>query len=300
MITTRTVRWSEDPVAVQVAEERLNHPVGRRKTDDQLIMATHIGHVGRLAGPPAGTFGHPIQPIVGPERSLTRGFDDAVRPLLRKPRRLLDPRSWFRGAPAVLPTRYARLHRLVRALQQDQDGTPQCVAYTKKHWELASPIGGGKRRPPAEDYARAKELDGWPGADGTTGWAMLQVAEEQGMVESSWWWTGPDDDEAARDWLLYFGSLWNGADWTEAMFRADPSNGFPDGLLQPGAGPFIYGHETLVLGANTRRKTRTILNSWGRANWGVDGRAEIPEEEFSRLMIEGRGDLVGVIERRAS
>jgi hypothetical protein len=300
----RTTAWREDLDAIATARQVLQHPVGSRTTDEQLIMAANLGTVGRLARSkpfdgksiiPIDAQGRPIVP------SLSKGFDEAIRPRLRKPRRLLDPRTWFRGAAAVLPARVERLHRLPRKLQLDQDGTPQCVAYCKKHWELANPIGGGKRRPPAEDYLLAKQRDGFPGQDGTTGTAMLGVAEDQGIVESSWYYTGPDDLEALHDWLLHWGSLWFGANWTEAMFRASPTQKYPNGLLTCGEGqPFIYGHQTLLLGTNRRRRTLTDLNSWGNANWGVEGRAEIPDAEFARLMdpAEGWGDIIGVVERR--
>lgn len=258
------------------AEEILGHPLGRRQSDDKLAMAAVLGHLGRPRGSTGGGSG-----------SLSQGVDQVIRGrqnLWARARRL------FGAGPAP---RLMRTWRLPRSWQLDQNGTPQCVAYTEEHWRLSLPMVGRARLGPAEMYRRAKLIDGWPGQDGTDASAMLAVCTELGIVESHWWWQSEPDTAAADEWLLNVGPMWLGAWWSESMFRTTAK-----GMIEV-TGELKYGHETLVLGTNRRQKMRLIQNSWGRSNFGVDGRGWIRDEDFNRLMAEG-GDLIGVVEKRAA
>jgi hypothetical protein len=260
------------------AEAKLGHPLGRRKSDPYLARAV-VRSLGRI-----------------PSRPQDASLSEGLRAHGPKKRFELSDffRVWFGGAmPAKRTSRRWYLRRLE---QQDQGPTPHCVAFTQKHWELSVPTITRRGLPTAEMYARAKERDGWPGADGTSASAMLEVCRALGIVHSHWWWTGASDDEAARRWLLDVGPLWFGAGWSESMFRTDQY-----GLVTV-EGPLEYGHETLVIGRtpNFRRlgPAVEIVNSWGLDTWGVMGRGWILEKDFfGRLMPEG-GDLVGVVEQR--
>lgn len=188
----------------------------------------------------------------------------------------------------------SRTWRLYRDWQLDQGSTPQCVAFTKKHWELSLPIANRVGLPPHQFYARCKERDGWPGEEGTSAWAALDVAMEEGLVASHWWWTGITDDDAARTWIQTIGPMWYGVYIPESFFRTDAN-----GIVEV-EGPNLYGHEMLVIGWVKSYKGLgpcfILLNSWGNV-WGVEGRAYITEADFYRLLSEG-GDLVGVVERK--
>lgn len=78
-----------------------------------------------------------------------------------------------------------------------------------------------------------------------------------------------------------------GTSWYSAMFDPD-TNGF----ITPG-GQLAGGHEYLILGANTREKYVTILNSWGDG-WGRKGRAYITFDDFAALLDE-QGDITAPI-----
>jgi hypothetical protein len=280
-------RLDEGATALEMAAaaEELGHPMGRRKADAYLARAV-VRSLGRIPSRPQdASLSEGLRAVgIGVKPS---GWSLAIAKLLHG----------LRLRSATVPPRTSRRWYLRRLEQQDQGPTPHCVAFTQKHWELAVPTITRAGLPTAEMYGRAKQRDGWPGADGTSASAMLEVCQELGIVHSHWWWTGPSDDEAARRWLLDVGPLWFGAGWSESMFRTDQY-----GLVTV-EGPLEYGHETLVIGRtpNFRRlgPAVEIVNSWGLDNWGVMGRGWILEKDFfGRLMPEG-GDLVGVVEQRA-
>lgn len=185
----------------------------------------------------------------------------------------------------TLPT--AKRWRLYRAQQLDQGNTPQCVAYTGKHWEMSLPTYTRSGLAPAELYRRCKQIDPWPGEDGTSADALLQVYRALGKVKSWHWYNG---DRASVDrWLLTRGPLWWGAGWSESMFQTDAS-----GRIEV-TGPLIYGHETLVVGYDRVKRRKEIVNSWGNDRFGIEGRGWIDDDDFWRVTDES-GDLVGVTE----
>ena len=280
-------------VSLDQAIEILGHPLGRRKTDDKLAMAAVLGHLGR----PGMSVPRPDEHSGKHWRSgsLSTGFDHALKRVKHgNGRGLWGKIADIFSSPAL---RTSRRWRLPRAWQLDQNGTPQCVAYTFKHWERSLPIANRRGLEPAENYRRAKAIDGAPNEDGTWAEAMLRVYEEQGLVESSWWWRSPADMPAANEWLLHIGGLAWGAYWPESMFRTVLKEGQETGLIEV-SGDFKYGHETFVIGWNKRQKRKEIVQSWGNDHYGIHGRAWIQDEDFDRLMAAG-GDLVGVVEKRA-
>lgn len=196
------------------------------------------------------------------------------------------------GSGHSLSPRTRRLWKLPRRWQLDQGNTPQCVAFAKKHWELSLPVGHRLgRTTPATDYARMKQLDGYPNEDGTWAEFALVVAEEQGIVGSSWQYGGPGDFDAVTQWLLDVGPMWWGAFWPESMFRTDQ-----DGLIEV-TGKFEWGHETLLIGTDTVKQEDIVLNSWGNDRFGIEGRGRLKWADRKRHFEEG-ADLFGVVERR--
>lgn len=265
---------------MEQAAEILQHPMGNRTTDPQLALAAVLGHLGRRrSGPmPGGRLTEGVKALRR-RQAAEKGLFSLMRHTL------------FGAAPVVIPTK--RTWRMPRAWQLDQGDTPQCVAFAKAHWHLSLPIA--LMHPvPAADYMRAKQLDLHPDEEGTDAAAMLKVALEQGVVDSSWWWRGPADTEAMDEWILTKGPVWFGAYWSESMFRTDPN---ARGRMVV-SGPLLYGHETILIGSDRKAKTRTVLNSWG-TGWGNEGRGILADADFDRMMDEG-GDVVAVIERRAA
>lgn len=269
------------------AEEVLGHPLGRRKTDDKLALAATLGHLGRSR--PSAT---QVQPPLS-SGTLTEGFEHAIR----RQRRAKGIFRRLFGLQDVTPV--SRRWWLPRLWQLDQGQTPQCVAYAFKHCELSRPIAQHNLGlPPAENYRRAKQIDGAPNEDGTYADAMLRVYEAQGLIDSSWWWSGPQDNDAANEWLLRIGGLALGAYWTESMFRTFVRDGQETGLIVV-EGEFRYGHETWTIGYNKKLRRKEIVQSWGNDNYGISGRGYIEDEAWDRLMAAG-GDLVGVLDKRAA
>jgi hypothetical protein len=191
------------------AAEKLGHPM-QRVTDPYLAVAALSGpvaEVGRTHEAKLTGMGRiPSKPPAN--RPLTDGLREARGDegggFLAGIRRL------FRRSGTAPVEMDARTWRLNRNFQLNQGQTPQCVAYTKTHWHLTVPTYTRLREAmsPADFYARCKQIDGWPNADGTTAQAALQVATEEGVVESSWWWTGPQDNDAARTRGQTLGARW--------------------------------------------------------------------------------------------
>ena len=187
-----------------------------------------------------------------------------------------------------VPKSGSRRWMLPRALQEDQGQTPQCVAYTGKHWEKSRPLSTRSGLPAAEIYRRCKLIDGYPNSDGTHARALAKVYRDLGMVESFHWGLG---DRVAHDlWLLLMGTIWKGAYWTRSMFTPMA------GSFLKVTGQAIYGHEVLVIGYHRKIDAYEIVNSWGN-EWGDNGRAYISAPDYWALMANG-GDVVGAVERK--
>lgn len=189
-----------------------------------------------------------------------------------------------RRAP-VLPAR--KRWRLYRNQQLDQGNTPECVTHTGKHWERSLPTYTTTGLTPHELYLRCKAIDPWPGQDGTSADALLQVYRSLGKA-ASWWWYDGNQMDALR-WLLTKGPLWWGASWTESMFRTDAA-----GLITV-TGPRLYGHEVLIIGADMSTRLAEIVQSWGNSRFGIQGRGWIHFDDLFDL-TDRTGDLIGVEE----
>jgi hypothetical protein len=90
--------------------------------------------------------------------------------------------------------------------------------------------------------------------------------------------------------------------WPEDAFRTGP-----DGIIRVADGAsWLYGHEVFLIGRQRNYQRRgphlEIQQSWGRYNYGIDGRAFIPEQTFFDRWMDaqqGWGDLIGVVEKAA-
>lgn len=276
----------------------LNHPFkGQRKTDVQLAQAAIQGHLGLKKG-------GPLQAVY-PARhgSLTDGLREQNIPVRRTGIGLIA------GLFYQLLVQQRRW-RLLRSLQVDQGNTPWCVDATRCHWQLSLPVYGTLTYPLGALYELCKQIDPWPGEDGTSAEFMLTVCQNKELVESSWVWSGPQDNEAALRWLTEVGGLWFGSMWPEDAFRTrqfklPDGTWTTDGVVEVAAdAQWLYGHEVFLIGRqrNYKRMGPHIegVQSWGQDNYGVRGRFWIPERDFFDRWMDparGWGDLYGVVER---
>lgn len=281
-------------------EEKLQHPFrGMRATDTQLARAALTGTLGwRRASR--------VLPRSVDHGSLTDGLQEKNIPV----RRSGIGRAWS----LLLELRQRqRRWRLLRNMQVDQGNTPWCVDATRCHWQLSLPVYGKLFHPLGTFYDLAKQIDPWPGQDGTSAEYMLTVCQQHSLVESAWWWTGPQDNDALIRWLVEVGGIWFGAMWPEDAFRTrqikQPDGTYTtDGVVEvfPDA-KWLYGHEVFLIGRqrNWKRQGPHIegTQSWGKDNYGIEGRFFIPEQDFFDRWMHpdhGWGDAVGVVEQKAA
>lgn len=279
-----------DQATLDQVADILQHPFrGLRATDPQLARAALTGTLGRRRH--LGTI------LASSHGSLTEGLRE--QGVVVHPRSVIERlRSYYRQLAIQSRRWYLR-----RAQQVDQGNTPWCVDATRCHWQLSLPVYGRLSHALGALYEECKKIDPWPGEDGTSAEYMLTVCQERGIVDSSWWYQGPQDADALLRWLTEVGGVWFGASWPEDAFRTRP-----DGVVEVRSdAQWLYGHETYLIGRqrNYRRMGPHIegVQSWGRYNYGIDGRFFIPEQEFfDRWMHpdQGWGDAVGVVEKLAA
>lgn len=174
----------------------------------------------------------------------------------------------------------------------DQLATSRCVAFAWTHWLEDGPLTQRGPTPivdPLALYARAQELDEWPGSDydGTSVRAGAKALQELGLIESYLW---AFDAATIVDAILRVGPVVVGTDWYSGMF--DPDAG---GLLHL-TGGLAGGHAYVLDGANTTTGLVRVKNSWGRA-WGRHGFAALRFDDLDRL-IEADGEACLAVELR--
>jgi C1A family cysteine protease len=196
-----------------------------------------------------------------------------------------DERDFLlRAAPlrAALPPGYSRT---AIGPILDQGMTSQCVAYTsstiKMHQEFRQHRRYYDFNEP-ELYARCKEIDGFPGEQGTTNRAALSIMRNRGMqakrteaLPTHLFKIGDYVRLSTLDeikqavyglGLVILGIEIDSRWYTEAD---DGQLGEPNDDMQG-------GHDIAVIGWNDgRRKSLKIKNSWGR-DWGYNGIGWLP------------------------
>jgi hypothetical protein len=172
----------------------------------------------------------------------------------------------------------------------DQGQTPQCVAFTGKHWEISSPTCYTAGLDPAETYRLCKERDGYPDLDGTDAHALLRVYQERGRVKNYYWYDG--DIEELKLWVLTDSGFWLGVYLSESFFEPDE-----EGFVNVGEPDMRLGHEMFVKGYNRFHDKWKIANSWG-LDYGDRGCVYINSEGLQKL-LDANGDACGVVEQTA-
>lgn len=170
----------------------------------------------------------------------------------------------------------------------DQGQTPKCVAYAGKQQIRSSPVPDATGPDPDTLYRGAQENDEWEGTgyDGTSARGLMKYLQGLGYVESYHW---ADSAADVLEWVLRFGTVLLGADWTMDMERPNR-----DGLMRPTGEP-VGGHETLIVAGDRAKGRVTVVNSWGRG-WARAGRAYLMLEDLDRLLRSG-ADACAAVQR---
>lgn len=187
-----------------------------------------------------------------------------------------------------LPAVIASLPALVSAKRGtpvlDQGQTPQCVGFSgalqRYIGERADEHDPALQFDAAELYARCKERDGDPHADGTFIRVAAQVLKDRGALVSASLVRGEvgqarpisayaaltslDEIKAA---IYLYGSAWIGSDW--------PDNWFDVRSVLPAPGAIAGGHAYSFIGYSDKQRAFRMQNNWS-ASWADGGRAWLP------------------------
>jgi hypothetical protein len=139
-----------------------------------------------------------------------------------------------------------------------------------------------------ELYARATQLDAWPGSyppddTGSSGLAVSQAAREAGYLSG---YQHAFTIDAALTALMD-GPVITGIDWHDGMFDPDQS-----GQVHP-TGQVAGGHEICADGIDKHNGLVWFRNSWG-PGWGVDGRFSLAVADWSQL-LSAKGDATTLV-----
>jgi hypothetical protein len=174
----------------------------------------------------------------------------------------------------------------------NQGRTDSCVGHAWKGLLTASPVRVPAATPPGpfDIYNAAQIVDEFPDtppAGGTSVRAGAKVLKSKGLIIDYRW---AKNTTEVTQWLLSFGPMVVGTDWTAGMMRPNARTGFiyPTGASQG-------GHAYLLVGVDTTRGLYRIVNSWGTA-WGIGGVALIKIDDFGYLLSRN-GEAVAAREQ---
>lgn len=195
--------------------------------------------------------------------------------------------SKIMGAPVV--EHLAKSWR--RGPTLDQKHTSACVGFTAFQFQVSDPIVKPAVLSPEEIYRQAREIDEFPGNadEGTSIRAGLEVLRRSGVIKNYYW---AESSSQALDYLLRYGPLIFGTDWTEDMFTPNEN-----GVIHP-TGPSVGGHAWFAHAGRWNSSTRagriTGLTSWG-PDYGFNGDFELSLTDIDELFKRG-GVAAAVVE----
>ena len=189
----------------------------------------------------------------------------------------------------------------------DQNGFPQCVAYSHMHRVENSPRtypAPGVVLAPKVLYDRAQLIDEWPGTnyDGTSVRAGCAASMERKFITAYQRITTFQEflDHLRMPASVGGGPVLIGVDWTDDMFSPTlmrDAQGKLRWMISP-TGALAGGHAVLVNGINMFAEVIRILNSWG-LGWGVNGRCSMTFDDIEELLFDRGGDAWRVVEAAA-
>jgi hypothetical protein len=154
-------------------------------------------------------------------------------------------------------------HRAELLQASNQGDSQKCAAYAMAGWlehYRWKNEGIAEQIDPDPIYARAKEIDGYPGTEGTTLQAVVQAAQDLKLlanVSGVRELTGPKKVMQA---LHRYGVILGAFSATDKWGKAAP-----DGWMENG-GAYVGGHAVLICGYSNlpgERPYLSIQNSWG-------------------------------------
>lgn len=201
------------------------------------------------------------------------------------PRDARYPLAALMGAPVSIPVSKAWLPGGVL----DQKQTSSCVGHACYQLLSSEPVLQEVLLSPMDIYDEARRIDEWADNDdvdeGTSIRAGLNVLRRHGLIQEYYW---ADGVVQAPEYMLKFGPLVFGTDWTEGMFEPDAR-----GIIRP-TGRSAGGHAWFAYACHWQDRYITGMSSWG-PDWGIGGSFKISLYDLEELFKRG-GTAAAVIE----
>jgi hypothetical protein len=173
----------------------------------------------------------------------------------------------------------------------DQKHTSACVGFSSFQFQVSEPFIKSPKMSPEEIYWWARNNDEFPGNadEGTSIRAGLECLRVHGIISNYYW---AESAEQALEYLLRFGPLIFGTDWTEHMFTPNEN-----GVIHP-TGRSVGGHAWFAHAGRWNSSTHagriTGLTSWG-PDYGFNGDFELSLTDIDELFKRG-GVAAAVVE----
>lgn len=186
------------------------------------------------------------------------------------------PLSKLMGAQAEIPVS----KKWLPGPTLDQPGN-SCVGHACWQFQCAEPIVREPVLTPLQIYDEARRIDEWPDNDnvdeGTSVRAGLNVLKRHGVIQNFHWAESADQ---ALEYMLKYGPLVFGTDWTYDMFEPDGQN-----VIRP-TGRSAGGHAWFAYAGQWDDKFITGLTSWGES-FGYLGSFKLSLYDIDELFKRG-------------
>jgi hypothetical protein len=199
------------------------------------------------------------------------------------PRDFAFPLSQLMGAAVKRPV--SKAWKCGATLDQKQ--TNGCVGFASFQFQVSEPIVKEPILSALQIYAEARKNDEFPGEEdeGTSVRAGLNVLKAHGIITAYHW---AQSAEEALEYMLKFGPVIFGTDWTSGMMEPDSH-----GKIRP-TGARLGGHAWFAHAGQWTKKVITGLTSWSE-NWGKAGNFQISLSDINELFKRG-GVAAAVVE----
>jgi hypothetical protein len=172
----------------------------------------------------------------------------------------------------------------------DQGPTSSCVGHACWQLEAGEPVVLDPiPLSPFDIYGEARKIDEWKDNDnidaGTSVRAGLNVLKNHDLISAYYW---AESAEQALEYLLKFGPLVFGTNWTQDMFNPDQH-----GIIRP-TGNVAGGHAWFAYAGQWESKYITGLTSWG-PDFGKNGSFKLSLSDVDELFRAG-GCAAAVLE----
>lgn len=163
----------------------------------------------------------------------------------------------------------------------DQRNTSSCVGHSCWQFQASEPIVKAAVLTPFDIYDEARLIDEWPDNDfedaGTSVRAGLNVLKNHGVIQNYYWAESADQ---ALEYMLKYGPLVFGTDWTESMFYPTAEQ-----VIRP-TGKVVGGHAWFAWAGQWDEKFITGLTSWG-PDFGYNGSFKLSLYDIDELFKRG-------------